>query len=137
MSLNDIKLSCAPLYTPNKSNQVMGYLCSSKNVENFKVSKPGSGPIMLYDNTVTYKEGDVVMRDKKLYFANDGAGSPGYAPGASGIWTSMEYNNDQFYKLNDRVSYNGVVYKVKDQATNDGAKGYEPSTRANIWMPIS
>lgn len=136
MSLNEVNLSCTPMYNQSISNQVMGYFCSSKNIENFKVSKPGSGPIMLYDNTVTYKEGDVVVKDTKLYFANDGAGSPGYAPGASGIWTSLEWNKDTFYLLNDRVSYNGKIYKVKDQATGNGAKGYEPSTKTNVWMVV-
>ena len=134
MSLNKVNLSCAPMYTQN--NQVMGYFCSSKNIENFEDATPGSGPIMLYDNTVTYKKGDLVMKDNKLYFARDQAGAPNYAPVASGIWTSLEYNAEKFYKLNDRVSYQGVVYKVQDQATNDGAKGYTPSDRPNVWLKL-
>ena len=134
MSLNKVNLSCAPMYTQN--NQVMGYLCSSKNVENFEDAKPGPGPILYYDNTVTYKRGDLVIKDNKLYFARDQAGAPEYKPGVSGIWTSLEYDAGKFYKLKDLVSYNGKIYKVKDQATNDGAKNYTPSDRPNVWMPI-
>lgn len=33
--VNNVNYSCSPMYNQNNNNNVMGYLCSSRNVENF------------------------------------------------------------------------------------------------------
>jgi len=46
------------------------------------------------------------------------------------------YNKDTFYKKGDQVSFNGKSYEVIDQATNDGAKDYQPDLRPNVWKVV-
>jgi hypothetical protein len=52
-------------------------------------------------------------------------------------FTTIVSDKKGLNKLNDRVSYKGVVYKVKDQATGQGAQNYTPSDRPNVWQKLS
>ncbi len=36
MSINKIYLSCNPMYDSQNTNQILGYLCNKKNIENFE-----------------------------------------------------------------------------------------------------
>lgn len=46
------------------------------------------------------------------------------------------YDSNTFYLKGDQVTFNGKLYEVIDQATNDGAKGYQPDSYPNVWKPL-
>jgi signal peptidase I len=126
------------MYNQNNNNQVMGYLCSSKNIENFYENNRGE-----YDKDTYYKKGDQVTFMGKKYEVQDQAtqdGAKNYQPDVRpNVWkvvNNMEYDPNKYYKKDDIVTYNGRTYKVIDQATQDGAKNYQPDVRPNVWKPV-
>jgi hypothetical protein len=143
--MNKVNFSCVPMYN-HANNQILAYACSTKNIENFYANDRG-----VYNKDTYYKKGDQVSFDGQTYEVIDQAtndGALGYTPNAyPNVWKSLgtsvsnssgssNWDENKFYKLNDVVMYKGLSYKVRDQATGDGAKGYAPDNNSNIWTPI-
>lgn len=85
--LNNVNYSCAPMFNQNNNNNVMGYLCSTKNVEGFY-------NFNLIDNTPSANKGNVRTKDEGSYWKYMGAASI-----VSGI--TNESNNMLKVKFND------------------------------------
>ncbi|AOR29205.1 hypothetical protein FORMB_21820 [Formosa sp. Hel1_33_131] len=96
------------------------------NTNNMIVSKLsyGIGNIRIYDLADTYQIGNVVIKDTKLYQANDAIpATTAFVIGTTGAtWTEISADvsavrewvnntNGGIYAINDLVSYSGVIYR--------------------------
>ena len=39
INLNNLKMTCSPMYNSQNTNQVLGYMCDSNNTEGFQNSQ--------------------------------------------------------------------------------------------------
>jgi len=146
--MNKVNFTCAPMFG-NTNKQVFGYACTikKKNIENFYVNDRGN-----YDSNAFYKVDDQVIFNGKQYKVIDQAtsnGAQGYQPDTySNVWQVVaspppppsgpaQYDSNKFYKSGDMVIFNNQKYTVIDQGTSNGAQGYQPDIRSNVWQVIA
>jgi len=94
-----------------------------------------------YDNSKTYKKGDVVTVDGKEYEMTNTIGAAGYAPAAHPAHWKLKgggtapvqapaYDNFKTYKKGDVVSSDGKEYEMTNTI---GAAGYAPAAHPASW----
>lgn len=95
----------------------------------------GAGGLSEYDQTLPYGEGDVIVRDDKLYSANDNipTNTP-FVEGSTGAtWTEVssatgdivvrDWNNSTDYAEDSVTVKDGVLKRATSSVTNGGAPG--------------
>jgi len=98
--------------------------------EELSVSQAQRTVVALFQNTIAYKEGQLIVAQNKLYMANKDVFGAWNQDDWNLITTDLtvtigDYVINGNYKLNEIIFFNGVLYRAKKALSSPGAFNYD------------